>query len=266
MTGRSARTLRAASGCAAIAFIALAPPAVGAQCDASVKPAPGEVGYKKRPYACEGMYIGLQSAPVGVQVVSLVRGTLGYRTEGESDSVLFVKTRHNVSKLEPQVRVIGRARKANLHWALDGVVPVSNPLRWDLGTVVKPMKLDSTLIGIYGLARRRVVEGGVGSPVFVPLEVTRSEHPANTASVELIVRIPAAAALCWTVRGGRNVPPLPSTPGCEPSVPPIDGNADGYFKIVIPPQAEGEHQVLIRWRPRGAHVFSDPVPLSVHFW
>ena len=92
MSRPSPRRLCAAGGGLVVALVALAPRVAMAQCDASVKPAPGEVGYKKRPYACEGMYIGLQSAPVGVQVVSLVRGALRY-SKTPSDSVLYVKAR-----------------------------------------------------------------------------------------------------------------------------------------------------------------------------
>jgi len=259
--------LRAAGGRGlAILLVALAPRPAGAQCDASVKPAPGEVGYKKRPYACEGMYVGLQSAPVGVQVVSLVRGSLRYGKDSPSDSVLYVKARPNVARLDPEVRVIGRARQANLHWALDGSVRVDSQMLWNLRTVVKPMDLDSGKIGVYGLAKRRGPDGSLGGPIFVPLEITRARTAGGTEPVELIVRVPLAAELCWSAHQPGTPRPVATTTTCEPRVRPIDGNADGYFRIVIPPQPEGEHQLAIRWRPRGTHAFGRPVHLSIYFW
>jgi hypothetical protein len=260
------RMLRAAAGGLATMLVALGPRPLGAQCDASVRPAPGEVGYKKRPYACEGMYVGLQSAPVGVQVVSLVRGTLSYARDSRSDSVLYIKARHSTTHLEPQVRVIGRARQANLHWALDGSVGVSGEMRWDLGTVVKPMKLDSAKIGVYGLATRRGRDS-LGGPVFVPLEVTRHRQPATTDSVvELIVRVPMASALCWSLARGDSAQKFAAAPRCESPIQPIDGNADGYFRIPLVRPSAGEHRLAIRWRPRGAPAFGKPVHLSIHIW
>ncbi len=265
MSRRSPRGVRAAGGRIAIAVIALAPRFAEAQCDALVKPAPGEVGYKKRPYACEGMYIGLQSAPVGVQVVSLVRGALRYGKDSPSDSVLYVKARPNTVRLDPDVRVIGRARQANLHWALDGSVRVDSQMRWNLGAVVKPMDLDSGKIGVYGLARRRGPDGGLGGPIFVPLEITRGRAGGGAEPVELIVRVPMAAELCWLAEEPGAAQTVATTPTCE-RVSPIEGNADGYFRIMIPPQPEGEHQLMIRWRPRGAQAFGRPVHLSIYFW
>jgi hypothetical protein len=249
-----------------VTLCALVPALAAAQCDPSVKPAPGEVGYKKRSYACEGMYIGLQSAPVGVQVVSLVRGSLRYARDSRSDSVLYIKARHNTAHLEPRVRVIGRARQANLHWALDGSVRVDSVMRWDLATVVRPMGLDSPKIGVYGLATRRGPDGSLGGPVFVPLEVTRDSASARTQPVELIVRLPLASELCWSLAEGKAAQTFATMAPCTPTVSPIDGNADGYFRIEVPPQPAGDHRLAIRWRPRGARAFGDPVHLSVHFW
>ena len=265
MSRPSPRRLCAAGGGLGVALVALAPRVAMAQCDASVKPAPGEVGYKKRPYACEGMYIGLQSAPVGVQVVSLVRGALRY-SKTPSDSVLYVKARPSASRLEPEVRVIGRARQANLHWALDGAVRVDSQMRWNLKAVVKPMELDSAKIGVYGLARRRGPDGSLGGPIFVPLEITRARATSGSEPVELIVRVPMAAELCWSTRNADEPQPVANTPRCEPRISPTDGNPDGYFRIVIPPQPEGERQLAIRWRPRGSQAFGDPVHLSIYFW
>jgi hypothetical protein len=263
---RSPRMLRAAGGGLAIVLVVLAPRPAGAQCDASVKPAPGEVGYKKRPYACEGMYVGLQSAPVGVQVVSLVRGTLSYARDSRADSVLYIKARHSITHLHPQVRVIGRARQANLHWALDGSVGASSEMRWDLGSVVKPMKLDSTKIGVYGLAARRGPDS-LGGPVFVPLEVTRHRQAATTNTVvELIVRVPLAAELCWSLAQGDSAQIFARAARCESAIPPIDGNADGYFRIPLVRPPAGDHRLAIRWRPRGSRAFGKPVHLSIHIW
>lgn len=258
--------LRAAGGAGlAILLVALAPRPAGAQCDASVKPAPGAVGYQKRPYACEGMYIGLQSAPVGVQVISLVRGTLDDITKDErSDSVVYIKVRHKGPRLDPEVRVIGRPRQANLHWALDGTVRVGSYIRWNLGTVVKPMELDSAKIGIYGLAKLHGADGTLGGPVFVPLEVTRDSGDTGADEMELIVRIPMASELCWSLAEGKAAQKFAMTPSCVRKVPPI--NSDGYFRIEIPKQPPGERALAIRWRPRGAANFGDPVHLSIHFW
>ena len=268
MRPTSPHNVVAAGGCLAVALLLAVPVSSAAQCNASVKPAPGEVGYRKRPYACEGMYVGLQSAPVGVQVVSLVRGTLSYAKDSRGDSVLYIKVRAPTRQLAPRVNVIGRARQANLHWALDGTVHVNGQMRWDLTTVVKPMELDSAKIGVYGLATRQGPDGSLGGPIFVPLEVTRDTAPAYTPeSVELIVRIPLASALCWFLGDEVNERAFATSPSCiTPIVRPLDGNSDGYFKIAIPAGSEGAHRLAIRWRPRSGQTFGKPVHLSIFFW
>ncbi len=264
MNRRWRHGLRAVCGaCVASTVVAFLPEPIAAQqCDRSVKPVPGELGYKKRDYGCEGMYIGLQSAPLGVQVVSFVWGAFRY---DPSDEVLSIRVGEISGSANPVVRVIGRPRQANLHWAFDGEARLNRPLYWDLRKVVKVVELGSENIGMYGVTSRT---GGLGGPIFVPLGFGPPYERSD--SLELIVRIPAAAELCWLPPQAADVPP-PSD-GCalpwRRPAPLLAENPDGYFRILFARPSPGESKLGLRWRPRGrlAHGetrLGDPVYLSI---
>ena len=259
---RSGRqSLRAARGAfAAAALLSLLARSALGQCDASIKAAPGDIGYRDRGYACEGMFIGLQSAPHGVHVVSFVRGALRYHLG--IDSIVDVGVGDVGSAVRPSVRVIGRARIPNLHWAFDGVVQPNSRLAWDLGKVVKRQGLGSESVGMHGVATRAT---GLGAPIFVPLDVGHS-HAGD--SLELIVRAPAAAELCWMKMEKTEIQ---STQGCRSpwalakSAP--EGNPDGYFRIALPTPPAGEARLALKWRPLGGMAsgqrrFGEPVYLT----
>jgi hypothetical protein len=231
----------------------------GSDCDLKVKPAPGHIGYKKRPYGCEGMYVGLQSAPLGVQVVSLLRGTLAF---DDTRSVMFVSVAADTAALKAPVRVVGRTRRANLHWAFDGQVEPGASLKWDLREVVRPAELVSETIGMYGMSSRR--PDGSGGPIFVPLLVSGSPSTSvdRSAPLEVIVRVPAAGSLCWSLTSDGSAGE--TSPPCE-WISPMGGNPDGYFLITIPPEKPG-NRLALRWRVRGAGPASltgSPVYLTI---
>ena len=252
--------------CAAVVLTIIDTSAASAQrktdCDLKVKPAPGDIGYKKRSYGCEGMYVGLQSAPLGVQVVSIVRGTLAFDS---ATHLRYVFVGADSKSVSSDVRVIGRARRANLHWAFDGEVSPGRPLTWDLREVIHNAELKSETVGLYGLVSPAA--GATGGPSFVPVAIRGSPDADPTKageSVELIVRIPAAAALCWSIARVSEERKQGIPKKCT-AIDPFKGNADGYFQITIADPEPGEHQLALRWRVRGTHEWPGaPVHLRLH--
>lgn len=250
-----------------VALLGAEPSVANAQgssdCDSKVKPAPGRIGYKKRSYGCEGLFVGLQSAPLGVQVVSLVRGSIAFDT---TQSLMWVSVGGDRVPSPAPVRVVGRARQANLHWALDTEVSPGKALTWDLREVIRPAELRSETIGLYGVMAP--TENAPGGPVFVPLEISKAP-PAPAASgnagqsLQLIVRVPAAGQLCWSMRPHGSAAATDSS--CK-KINPVGGNADGYFEIEIPSTAPRAFDVILRWRPRHLNRFGNPVRLSIQRW
>lgn len=239
---------------AALLVGALAPAGASSQCALSVRPKPGDTGYRERDQRCEGMYVGLQSAPLNVQVISLVKGGLSYRLDSEirEIEVRVPAALANDAELEKRVLIVGRAREPNLNWALDGFASPGSPMNWKLDDVVRKEQLSSDRIGLFGETKRT---DGMGGPVYIPLEVSRSAG-AQAATIELIVRIPPAAAASWSVGTGADRKPA------EPL------NADGYFRIVLPATPAPEKtRVAVYWRPRGESRMSDvPEHLRIFRW
>jgi hypothetical protein len=253
LPGRSARRVAALVVVGLLAAGAR-PPRAGAQhheCLLRVQPRDGETGYHDRGQRCEGMYVGLQSAPVNVQVVSLVKGGLHY--DLARDRLLYVRV-PAITGLRDPVVLRGRGRESNLNWALDASLAPGGRLVWNLTDVIVREQLSSDRIGIFG----QTVEhrAGFADTVFVPLAVGGSEAPeASRDSIELIVKIPGASGLRWALDPGGEQHPSERL------------NVDGYFRIVVPPGRAEQVALDLYWRPRGKLAFNQtPEQLGIYRW
>lgn len=216
--------------------------------------------YQPRGTHCEGMYVAEQSSPLDAQVVSLVKG--GLRYDLRRDSLLHVHA-PRLPKKENAGAVLlqGRARETNLNWALDGQLETGGRFTWDLTRVVRPESLASNLIGLFAESRTTAL----GDPLYVAVAVTRApgEADAPDDSLELIVRLPGAAAARWTFAAHDACAPRPGE-GCRTAT---RLNADGFFRIAIPPGPAGRIALAIHWRPRGSVAFADvPQYLWIYRW
>ncbi len=224
--------------------------AIGAQCALEVKPRPGETGYRKRDYGCEGLYVQLQAANINVQVVSLVRGALPL--EGGSD-VMQIHVAPHLAGLRDSVAILGRGREANLNWALDWYARPGQPMTWRLDQVVRAVPLEASRIGVLG---RTVKASGLGGPVYVPVSVRNPRAPAPTGvePIELVIRIPLAGSVEWRLSGADEWTRIPPE------------NGDGYFAIPLPPGPTGETDFELRWAPRGTREYGAPESLRILYW
>jgi len=233
--------------------------AQGSDCPLTVKPRDDTTGYRRRGDRCEGMFIGLQSAPLKVQVVSLVNGGLHY--DLHNDALLYIHVPSlpaNVSTGGPVV-LQGRAREANLNWALDAAAPVGSSLKWELTPVIIPQALTSDRIGLVALVR----PSALSDPLFIPLGVSRdaAAPPPSRDSLELVVRVPGASGVRWSPAIGKDCPNAVSA-SCREAA---RLNADGYFRIVVAAGPEGEVPLAIYWRPRGSQAYNE-VPEQIRIF
>lgn len=216
---------------------------------------PGDAGYKPRGERCEGMYVGRQSAPINIQVVSLVKGGLDVPQAIDEVRIHVPRALADIDSLSHDVSIVGDTREANLHWALDSTEPLrpGQAISWDL-EVLRRVRLESKRLGLYG---RTTHESGLGGPIFVPVAVTApgASVPAD-APIELVFRIPAAARACLFDT---------SNGGCSQRASPL--NADGYFRIVIPPGEPGPTTLAFRWYPSGSPTSNQtPETLTIYRW
>ncbi len=236
----------------AIAFI-VAAPSLSAQgdCALTVKPRGDSTGYRKRGVRCEGMFVGLQSAPLKVQVVSLIKG--GLRYDVARDSLLFIQVPWLPAAVNPRDTVVlqGRGREANLNWALDAFARESTSVRWELDQVIRPEGLNSERIGLVAQAHTSALR----DPLFIPLGVSRDSAVRATSadSLELVVRIPSASAVRWAFASDDKCADGVSASCQEAS----RLNVDGYFRIKMPPGPRGEVSLAIYWRARGSPGFNE---------
>jgi hypothetical protein len=197
------------------------------------------------------MFIGLQSAPLKVQVVSLVSG--GLRYDLHNDALLYIHVPSLPAKVTAGSPVVlqGRGREANLNWALDATAPVGSSLKWELTPVIVPQALTSDRIGLVAL----VQTSALSDPLFIPLGIDRepAAPPASHDSLELVVRVPGASAVRWSPATGKDCPNAVSA-GCRDA---SRLNADGYFRIILPAGPEGEAPLAIYWRPRGSQAYNE---------
>lgn len=171
-----------------------------AACALNVKTDGASTSYQKRDYGCEGIYVGLQSAPLNVQIVSLVRGTFDLGQDVRSMMIRTGPLAGPDSDLSLRTRVLGRARKANLNWAMDGFAKADSPMVWNLHAVVHPLALGTDQIGVTGLRER---PGSLAGPVFMPVAITPTDAALPPrAPIEMVVRIPAASAVQWRLSPG----------------------------------------------------------------
>jgi len=230
--------------------------AARAQCR-DVEAQPGDAGYKPRGERCEGMYVGRQSAPINIQVVSLVKGGLDIPQAVEEVKIHVPKTLAAIDSLSDNVSVVGDTREANLYWALDSANPLrpGQAISWDL-EVLRQVPLESERLGLYG---KTTHVSGLGGPIFVPVAVTGpGESIPADAPIELVFRIPAAARACLSDE---------TDDGCSWAKSLDAHGANGYFRIEIPPGEPGLATLAFRWYPTGSpNPNKTPETLTVYRW
>lgn len=252
--GRSWRRTLLPAACAVFLF-ALEAASVHAQCALQVRPRPGDTGYRKRNYACEGMYVQLQAATINIQVVSLVKGGLKLP---DSASTVYVHIPQDLGSLRDSVGVFGRGREANLNWALDGFARPGHPMTWNLEAVVREVEIDDAeRLGVFAETRR---SSGLGGPIYVPIALsdswTRPDPGTLPPTVELVIRVPAAGTIQYRMAGGDWQP--------QPALRRTNG--DGYFAIMLEPARPGPMDVELRWSPTNSLQFGAPESLNIFFW
>ena len=224
-----------------------------AQCPLKASPRPGDTGYRKRNYGCEGLYIQIQAASINIQVISLVRNRLQLPT-GDS---AYVHVPASLTGLRDTVAVAGRGRQANLNWALDWHAMPGKPMTWLLQPVVKKINLDSSRIGVFGVTQK---QSGLGAPVYVPVDVRNPSDAFQGAAaegkpraVELVIRIPAAGAIEYRLGNGTWTREKPY-------------NGDGYYSLMLQRDTTGVADLDVRWRPNNSLQFGPAESLSILFW
>lgn len=233
--------------------VAWAQQATDAACALNVKTDGASTSYQKREYGCEGIYVGLQSAPLNVQIVSLVRGSFNL---GQGVRSMMIRTSPLAgldSDFDLRTQVLGRARIANLNWAMDGFAKADSPMVWNLEAVVRPLELETVQVGVTGLRER---QSGLAGPVFMPVAITPTDAALpHQAPIEMVVRIPAASAAQWSLAPGDAWDDASDVHA-----------ADGYFGITLPAGPPGILRVLVRWRARGTPAWGEPERLSIYRW
>lgn len=240
-----------------VACTALLTGAVGegaqAQCPLKASPRPGDTGYRKRNYGCEGLYIQIQAAAINIQVISLVRNGLRV-PQGDS---AYIHVPASLPELRDTVAVIGRGRRANLNWALDWHALPGKPMTWHLKPVIRKIGLDASGIGLFGITLKK---SRLGGPVYVPVDVRNPRDAfretaadGKPRAVELVIRIPAAGAIQYRLGDGPWFPARPY-------------NGDGYFSLELERETAGPADLEIRWRPSDSLQFGPPESLRILFW
>ncbi len=217
------------------------------RCDPSLRGLPSATGYRARAYGCEGLYIGLQSAPLAVQVVSFVKGGIDPNPNA-NELRLLAPPGLDLANFLSRVQVIGRARAPNLNWALHGTTSSDSIMRWDLDEVVIPANLNISRLGIHGHATRR---SGVGPPMYVPLAVVSNGGAVEPSdSLELVLRILEAAETCVSYAEHRS----------------CSNGKDSYFTFRIPPGEPSQVVLQVRWRRRLQPAMGDPELIRIYRW
>lgn len=232
----------------------VAPRSAAGQCQDVRVDDDSPVAYKARDGRCEGLYTGLQSAPLNLTVVSLVKGELVDSIAVSSDVLeVMVPSEHFLAELQgaelnPDITIRGRARDANLNWALDSDPGTrdNRELAWPLSEVVNRASLRLDQLGVFGVTRR---EGGLGGPVYVPVEVrpTRGGEGSvemSEGGIEFVFMLPGAGKARVCTREAS---------ACEPAeeLTTADGYGDGYFRATFSLSDVGLAPIAVRWRPRG---------------
>lgn len=229
---------------ASVAVLPSTPAAAQSQCEFDVRPAP-RLAYEPRGERCEGLYIELQSTPMNLRVVSLLRGgTLDALEADSTVSVLVVRVPADLvlgDSLRTRIRVVGQPKVAGVNWALDGWAEPNSAFRWNLDEVFRRTGIPLSQVGLAG---RTLRVQGIKDPVYVPLEVTGQGRAGNAASdaIHFVFHLPAAAeARVCVVAGGP-----PACTGTERIQ--SGGYFDGYFQATLPPAPPGLTPVVVQWR------------------
>ena len=186
-------------------------------CPSGLESVRGDAGYQARggdPLRCEGFFIGRQNS-LNVQVISVTKGPI---PTFDTESLFIGLPTIETADLEPEVRIVGLAREANLNWRLDyGPAKAPGELPW-------PLAHAKTLHNRVGLVAETTEKSGFGEKVYVPMclgKVSGLPCARSNADVEVVLLIPAAGAITWGIEDSPESPLIPT-----------DG--DGYVGFSIP--------------------------------
>jgi hypothetical protein len=160
-----------------------------AQCDDSVRPTSGSMGYKARGQHCEGFYRSLVSAN-DLQIVHFTKGRLAYSATEVEKIQLSVPVRTNSPV---NVRSMGIPR--NLFYQMDVMLNSGESFSWDTGEVL--LRNQSTkyarMLGLLGFT-----ESG-DRRVYVPVQVNQTEEDQGF-QIKLVAST-TVKQLKWRLRG-----------------------------------------------------------------
>ena len=153
----------------------LSPVVMGApHCDQELKSIGGELGYQWRENnsVCEGLYEAKVSA--SLEIVSYLAGELNF--DPSVHSALSISVADSLALTSKDVSVRAVALLAGTYYRMDSTLVQPERITWLLDEVVRPSKLGSDKLGVFGWI------GSDSEKIFVPLRVT---HVSDTSTVEV---------------------------------------------------------------------------------
>lgn len=170
-------------------ILLLAPFLSFCQCDDSVRPISGMLGYKERGEHCEGFYRSLVSAN-DLQIVHFTKGPLTYSSTEAENITLSIP----VSTSSPvNVRSLGIPR--NLFYQMDVILKSDETFNWNTGTVLlkKQKTKYARMIGLLGFTEANERR------VYIPIKVNNPE--SNQPFQIKLVSSTKVQQLKWRLRG-----------------------------------------------------------------
>jgi hypothetical protein len=213
--------------------VSVAASAPANQCDNTLQPIAGDLGYVWRGGRCEGLYTSLVAAS-SLELVSLLKGKLHFNPQPD---LRLEASAPNVSAMvRGPIRVRVVALPLKTYYRMDAVLPASHRMTW-AGEVLHELELYAHMIGAFGW-----VEVGT-QKVFVPLQVGQQGASLPQAAVEMMVRSPVAVeTLKWraSVVGQRGATPSPwldavtsPVPAGQPVAIALPGGAPAMLHIEV---------------------------------
>lgn len=228
------------------------------ECELKVRGIAGNMGYgpRKPDSRCEGMYVELQSAPVVLRLVSLIRGRVPTDAILGNEKNLVIRVPGADTLLKDPVTVMAQPTMAGVNWALD--VKASGEYSWNKAELFHRTKLQLDNLGFLAVTRR---SKGISDPVYVAVEVTApGEDPTNSDDVHLIFQLPAAsrARLCVARDVGSTSSGV-SRNCYDAELLRSGGYYDGFFTVTLPLSDEignGIVPIAVEWMEAGSGAIS----------
>ena len=147
-------------------------------------------------FRCEGLFtISTSGETIELAVVSLTAGPLSYQLT--PSLTLDVAVAPDV-RASSQIRIRALPQKEGKNYQMDAAIRSGGRLTWPAGAILSSYGIDSSQLGVYGVAQQN------GADIFVPLSVTvrGSAAPAPPQPLLLTVRYPyTLSRLGW--KAGR---------------------------------------------------------------